>query len=103
MLFSKTHIRKIPLIPNHFSEAFKASQLPWKGHIAVSHGIGKNFTLWRGIHRKLLGSSNADLGIRWYWVMLLSTLDKGIYAALFFNLISLSSITICQIRCIGNP
>lgn len=107
MLFSKTqntHIRKIPLIPDYFSEAYEPSQLPWKGHIAVPHGIGKNFILCRGTCRKWLGSFNADLGIRWYcWTMLLSTLDKGIYAALFFNLFSFSSVTICQIRYIGNP
>lgn len=34
--------------------------------------------------------------------MLLSTLDKGIYAALFFYPFSLSSITGHQIVCIGN-
>lgn len=55
MLFSNTQntsTRKIPLIPDHFPEAYKPSQLPWKGLIAVSHGIGKNFTLWRGTRRK---------------------------------------------------
>lgn len=45
MLFSKTqntYTRKIPLIPDHFPEAYKPSQLPWKGPIAVSHAIRKN-------------------------------------------------------------